>query len=129
MPLFEVNSRYLQYQSEKETYRFLQDPMSRLSLHIWQTKQAAESAEANEGNHITRFQISLDNNILEWKNNRVNYGEVDSGDDVFGIKKSPVMMMSEIVNIKFIKKIVPMLKENENIAGLKFIIEILEKSG
>lgn len=126
MTLFEVDQKYLKYKSEIDSYRFIHDPFNRISIHLWQEKP--ENFPESEGS-ITRFQVAMDNRIMEWKNSRLLFGEVDSGDDEFGIKRSPVMMMSENIDMEFIKKIVPVLKENQNIAGLKFIIQIIEKSG
>jgi len=126
MPLFEVNRRFLQQKSENETYRFIHDPRNRISLHIWQKNPEIPGEIPSE---ITRFQVALENSILEWKNKKVSFGQVDSGEDVFGIKKSPVMMMSNEIDHSFLKKIVPVLRENENIAGMKFIIQIMEESG
>ncbi|MDH4263371.1 MAG: hypothetical protein OEV78_10040 [Spirochaetia bacterium] len=125
MTLFEVNQKYLKYQNENETYRFIHDPFQKISIHIWQKKQPSSDGT----NEITRFQVALDDDILEWKDSHVRYGEVDSGETEMGIKRTPVMMMTEVVNQSFIEKIVPVLKENENIAGMRFIIQIIENSG
>ena len=124
MPFFEVNPKYLQFQSETETYRFIQDPQNRISIHIWQTKPKSSNEPEIQ---ITRFQVATESNILEWKNSHLSFGDIDSGDNGFGIKKSPVMMMSDSLDQSFIKKILPVLKENVNIAGMTFLISILEK--
>jgi len=125
MILFEVNQRFLKYQSENETYRFIHDPRDRISLHIWQKKEISpdESSPA-----ITRFQVAMGEHILEWKDSRVTYGQLDSGEDLIGMKRSPVMVMTETVNPLFVEKIAGILNENRNIAGMEFIIEVIEKS-
>jgi hypothetical protein len=124
MPLFEVHQKYLKFKSEHEIYRFIHDPKSRITVHIWQDKQIAQM---NPADGISRFQVAIDNQILEWKNNRISYGEVDTGDEGFGIKKSPIMMMTDKINIEFIKKVVPVLSQHPEIPGIKFIVELLEK--
>ena len=135
MALFEINPKYLQFKSDTEIYRFIHDLENRVSIHIWQNKSDSNQSPEHDKNisengeiAINRFQVAMDNSILEWKNGHINFGEVDSGDDVFGMKKSPVMLMSDQVDNEFIKKIVPVLKENENIAGIKFLIQIIEGS-
>jgi hypothetical protein len=125
MTLFEVDQKYLKYSSEKETYRFIHNPESGISIHIWQKKQPSPDDSPDE---ITRFQAAMGDDILEWKDSHVLYGNVDSGEDEFGMKRSPVMMMNETVNQPFIEKIVPALKENENIAGITFIVQKIEES-
>ncbi|MDH4200749.1 MAG: hypothetical protein OEV66_10255 [Spirochaetia bacterium] len=125
MPLFEVHQKYLKYQNDNELYRFIHDPINRISLHIWQDKKQIDH-EGGKG--ITRFQAAMDNNIVEWKNGHLTYGQVDSGEDGFGIKKSPVMMMTQSKNKEYLKKLLFVLKDNSGIAGINFIIETIEKS-
>lgn len=125
MILFEVHQRFLKNQSDKETYRFIHDPRDRISVHIWQNKPSSPDETPIE---ITRFQVAMGDNILEWKDSHLTYGEVDSGEDLVGIKRSPVMIMTETVNRSFVEDLVPVLKTNEGIAGMKFIIEVIEKS-
>jgi len=126
MPLFEVSERYLKQPKPEEKYRFLHDPKAKVSLHIWQYREPGE--EENHG--IFKFQLAWHDDVLEWVNGKLKGGKVDIGDNMFGAKRSPVMMMTDQIDPRVVTAILEYMTENNKpeFENLDFVINELQKS-
>ena len=95
--LNEIDQKVLKQDTKEVLYRFLQDINHKVNLFLWQ-----DQAHLGNGNFgIQKFQFSYRDHILEWKiNGALKYGMVDDGENPHGIKRSPVMMLTNEINKK-----------------------------
>lgn len=109
MRLIEVREELLKQEKGNVRKRFFQDASARLTLYIWQQRDAAR------GDNILRYQISYKDSIFEWSPEKgLRYGKVDEGDNPMGMKRSPVMYMSAEINKQALVRLVNYFMQAED---------------
>ncbi len=119
MALLEVREKLLRDQSHELRMRFYHDSFSRASLNLWQHRDTGK---------VYRFQFSFRENIFEMtEGGTLRFGRLDEGENPMGVKRSPVMILSDSIDMVALQSAVSYLSRQSLTPELAEILEVLRR--
>lgn len=119
MALQKVSDKYIRQNENDYHVQFFFDSFGRASLHIWMDQKTGE---------WEKFELSFRESFLEWRKKQgFRFGTIDEGEELMGIKKSPVVHLTQEFKKGFLEKVVAYLKLQNHSPEIDQVLFLLEE--